>query len=360
MTGPRTSYAANGRETGPVNAESRARLFGFEHAFDHPVTVVLTVAIGAVLVAVPLVFLALQALGWLREPQRQELWKRYLSWLVLVPLLLGPVLLGAFWTIALVLVLSLLCYREYARATGLFREKLISFVVVLGIFAVTFAALDHWYGFFVALFPLTVGIIALSTIVADQPKGYIQRVALGVLGFALFGSALGHLSYMANAGDYRDRLAAMDYRPQIIMVFVAVEANDVFGFVVGKTLGRWKLAPNTSPNKTVAGAVGALVLTTALVAVLGHYIYEGTVLDHLPFLLLLGAIISVVGQMGDLMLSSVKRDLGIKDFGSTIPGHGGLLDRFDSLILVVPAVFHYVGFFVGFGLDQPTRIFAGG
>jgi phosphatidate cytidylyltransferase len=334
-----------------MDAATHARLFGFKHAFDHPVTVVVTLSIVAVLIAVPLVFLVLQARGALPASQRHELWMRYFSWLVLVPALLVPVLLGACWTIALVLVLSLLCYREYARATGLFREKLISFVVVLGILAVTFAAFDHWYGFFVALFPLTVGIIALSTIVADQPKGYIQRVALGVLGFALFGSALGHLSYMANDKDYR---------PQILMIFVAVEANDVFGFVVGKTLGRRKLAPNTSPGKTVGGAAGALVLTTALVAVLGHYIYAGTPLDHPVLLLLLGAIISIVGQMGDLMLSSVKRDLGIKDFGTTIPGHGGLLDRFDSLILVVPAVFHYVGFFVGYGLDQQPRIFTGG
>lgn len=70
--------------------------------------------------------------------------------------------------------------------------------------------------------------------------------------------------------------------------------------------------------------------------------------------------ICVGGQLGDLMLSSIKRDLGIKDMGTLIPGHGGLLDRFDSLLLVAPAVFHYVRYFIGIGLDQPARILSGG
>src|SRR5262249_38325584 len=130
-------------------------------------------------------------------PLRLRSTTRYKSWLVIIPMMLVPLLLGAAWTIAGVFILSLLCYREFARATGLFREKLTSLMVVLGIFAVLFAVADHWCGFFMALSPLTIGAIAATAIIADQPRGYIQRVALGVLGLALFGAALGHLAYMA-------------------------------------------------------------------------------------------------------------------------------------------------------------------
>lgn len=332
-----------------MTSESRERLFGFHRAFEHPVTTAITVGLVAVLAIAPLVFWLLSALGKVGPEQRKELLQRYISWLVLVPLMLVPVLLGAAWTIAGVLILSLLCYREYARATGLFREKLVSLVVALAIFAVFFAVFDHWYEFFVALFPLGVGSIAMVAILPDRPHGYIQRVGLGVFGFALFGSALGHLAYMANDDNYR---------PIILMVLLAVEANDVFAYISGKTFGHRKLAPNTSPNKTVGGALGALVLTTLLVYALGRLVFAGTPMATLPHLLLLGGIISVVGQFGDLMLSSIKRDLGLKDMGATIPGHGGLLDRFDSLILVAPAVMHYVGYYVPFG-DDPAgwRIF---
>jgi phosphatidate cytidylyltransferase len=335
-----------------LNPATRERLFGYKHAFDHPVTRWMTLAIVVVLVIAPLVIVLLARLGRVGPSQRQELMRRYTSWLVIIPLMLVPILLGAAWTMAMVAVLSLLCYREYARATGLFREKMISLVVVLGIFVITFAVVDRWYTFFMALFPLTVGVIAAAAILADQPKGYIQRVALGVLGFTLFGAALGHLGYIAN-----DR----DYRPILLMVILAVEANDVFAYIAGKTLGHRKLAPNTSPNKTVGGALGALVLTTVLVAGLGHYVFAETPLDRWTQLVTLGIIVSVVGQLGDLMLSSIKRDLGIKDMGATIPGHGGLLDRFDSLILVAPAVFHYVNYIVGIGQPpEPVRIITGG
>src|SRR5262249_25266326 len=89
-------------------------------------------------------------------------------WLVLCILI--PILAGAFWTILAVATLSLLCYREYARITGLFRERIISFIVVVGILLITFAALDNWYRLFVALFPLAVALIVVGGLIPDQPK----------------------------------------------------------------------------------------------------------------------------------------------------------------------------------------------
>jgi phosphatidate cytidylyltransferase len=334
-----------------MNNATWQRLFGFRHAFDDPVTVVLTLAVAALLLSAPLLIFITTRATKSTADKRKELWDRYRSWICLVLLILIPILAGAFWTILAVATLSFLCYREYARITGLFRERTISLIVVIGILFLTFAELDNWYRLFVALFPLTVALIAIGGLIADQPKGYIQRVGLGVLGFALFGSALGNLGYMAN--DW-------NYRPILLLILCSVELNDIFAYICGHLFGHRKFVPNTSPNKTVGGALGALVLTTPLVAVIAHFIWRDTALDSAIRLIGLGIIISVVGQFGDLMLSSIKRDLGLKDTAKLIPGHGGLLDRFDSLILVAPAVFHYVNYFVGFAAGQPERIFTGG
>jgi phosphatidate cytidylyltransferase len=333
-----------------INAATRERLFGFSSALDHPLVRGVLVAVVASLALAPVVFGLLGIAGKLSPALKKDLWSRYFSWLVFIPLMIGPVLLGAGPTILAVGVLSLLCYREFARATGLFRFPGTSAVVVGGILLITFAVADHWYGLFVALTSLVTAVIAATAIFADQPKGYIQRVALGIFAFLLFGVCYGHLGYLANDKNYRALL---------IWLVVCVELNDVFAYCVGKTLGHKKLAPNTSPNKTIAGSVGAVVLTTALAASLGHLVFRNTILDAWPHLLALGLIVSVSGQLGDLALSSIKRDLGIKDWAATFPGHGGLLDRFNSLLFAAPAVFHYVGYFVGVGLDQQIRIFTG-
>lgn len=331
-----------------MNPQAWSRLFDVRQMFDQPAVLWASAGLAIVLAATPLIFLVMQRAGKISPERSRELWARYFSWLVMVPLLLAPVLAGAFWTILGVCLLSLWCYREFARATGLFREKAISITVVLGILATTAATLDHWYRLFVAITPLCICFILAVAIIADRPQGYIQRVALGILGYSMFGCGLGHLGFLAN--DSR-------YRAWVIFILLATELNDVFAYVTGRLFGRKRMAPNTSPNKTEAGALGALCLTTLLTVATGPMFFAGTVLAEWHHLVILGLVISAVGQLGDLMFSSIKRDLGVKDLGAAIPGHGGMLDRFDSLVPVAPAVFHYINYHVGVGTAEPIRIF---
>jgi phosphatidate cytidylyltransferase len=319
-------------------------------ALASPVTRGILVAVIAVVLLATIVIGALSVSGRGTPAFRRELWLRLAAWLVILPLLIGPVIAGRFWTIGGVTLLGLFCLREYDRATGLFREPLIVAFVALGVVVANFAAADNWYGFFTALWPLSVGIIAIASIPSDRPAGYIQRTALGIFAYMLFGAGLAHLGFMANDPGYR---------PIVLLLILAVALNDVLAFTCGKLIGGPKLLPHTSPGKTIAGALGALIGTTLLVAFIAHAIFRGTPIDRPHWLILLGLIVSFAGQAGDLMLSSIKRDLGIKDMGAAIPGHGGLLDRFNSLLLVSPASFHFIRYFHEFGANAPTRIFTG-
>ena len=317
---------------------SATGLFPGPDVFDQPLVFGAVVGIVLLLVVAFAVNGLMWSFGSISREQFQEIHLRVKSWCWLVLGILTPILLGPGWVMAAVLCLSLLCYREFARATGVFREREIGAIVVLGIVSVTLANAMHYDRMYFSLAALTVVALAIITIPTDQPKGYLQRTALGVFAFLLFGYSFGYLGMIANDPRFRSIL---------LLILISVELNDVFGYCVGKTIGGPKLVPNTSPGKTRAGSIGALVLTTGLVMFLGHVVFRGSGVDCWNHLLELGVIIGGLGQMGDLVLSSVKRDLGIKDLGTVLPGHGGWLDRFDSLVLVPPAVFHFLSYHLG-------------
>jgi phosphatidate cytidylyltransferase len=287
--------------------------------------------------------------GKLSPALRTEIIKRTVAWGVMVPIVVLPILFGKLPTTVLVALLSIACYREFARATGLFRDLLMSVLVVTAILALNFAALDNWYDMFVAVPGIAIIVITAAAILRDQPKGFLQRVGLTALSVLLFGLCLAHISSMTNAPDYRGPM---------LLLLACVGLNDIFAFCVGKTIGGPKLAPNTSPGKTLSGALGAIVLTTLTVVLLGPHVFTSE-LREMHHLAVIGIILSVCGILGDLTISSVKRDVGIKDMGALIPGHGGVLDRCNSLLLAAPAMFHYIGYFHGFGTDQPIRIITG-
>jgi phosphatidate cytidylyltransferase len=128
----------------------------------------------------------------------------------------------------------------------------------------------------------------------------------------------------------------------MLFVSVCVWATDTFAYFIGKTLGRHKLAPSLSPGKTIEGSIAGLVGAIAVGAAFGLWI-------HLPVHhgLIIGAMAGSAGQVGDLFKSVLKREIGIKDFGDIMPGHGGVLDRADSLLFVAPLAYLYLHLFAG-------------
>lgn len=118
------------------------------------------------------------------------------------------------------------------------------------------------------------------------------------------------------------------------LIFIIAFSTDSFAYLVGITLGKHKLIPDVSPKKSIEGSIGGIVGTIIISSFYLSYFCIG----NLPFNIILGFLGSIIAQCGDLIASRIKRDTGIKDFGNLIPGHGGVLDRFDSVILVAPLI----------------------
>lgn len=125
------------------------------------------------------------------------------------------------------------------------------------------------------------------------------------------------------------------------LIFIIAFATDIFAYFVGKNYGKHKLIPSVSPNKTVEGSLGGILASIVFSALFA-------IAFKLPILMLIlvALVGSIVAQIGDLTASSIKRFAGIKDFGNIIPGHGGVLDRFDSVLLVSPYVYLVLVFFI--------------
>ncbi len=284
--------------------------------------------------------LVLAILRWGFRKDVAHAWKAYCGWLLMVPLLFAAIFLGREAAIVFFTMVAIFGFKEFARATGLYRDWAMTGIVYLGIIAAGVLSLvadpthgvPGWYGLFMALPVWVIATILVIPIVRNRSQGQLQVLALAMVGFVYLGWMFGHLAFLANARF------AYSY---LLYLLLAVELNDVAAFVCGKLCGRHQLRSNISPKKTWEGSLGALALSMLLPWALWWTFPHLQVRD----LLLLGLIVGVGGQLGDLAISVIKRDLGIKDLGAAIPGHGGILDRIDSLIYVAPLFLHVVRFF---------------
>src|SRR5262249_15782328 len=153
-------------------------------------------------------------------------------------------------------------------------------------------------------------------IVRNRTQGQLQTISLALLGFLYIGWMLGHTSFLANANH------AYGY---LLYLIFAVELNDVAAFTCGKLFGPPPLPSNIRPRKTWEGSLGALAVSLALPWLMRFSFPHFSTLE----LVLTGLIVGIAGQLGDLSISVIKRDLGIKDMGALLEGHGGILDRAD-------------------------------
>ena len=142
---------------------------------------------------------------------------------------------------------------------------------------------------------------------------------------------------------------AMNYSPYILLtIFVLMWLNDTGAYLVGCSIGRHKLIERVSPKKTWEGFFGGLIFSMAVSLLIFYFIKPFEGMEHIDmsliFWLSIGAIVSIIGTWGDLIESMIKRDLQIKDSGNLIPGHGGILDRVDSILFVLPAILLFLHF----------------
>ncbi|MCC6714330.1 MAG: phosphatidate cytidylyltransferase [Gammaproteobacteria bacterium] len=193
------------------------------------------------------------------------------------------------------------------------------------------------YGMFIIFIPVYAFLfLAMRLVLVGETQGFLR--AAGTLHWGLMTTVFGlsHMAYLMAlpaAGNPNGGGDAL-----LLYLVLLTELNDIGQYISGKTFGRRKVIPKVSPKKTVEGLAGGVLATTVLAWVLAPWLTPLTAWESIAA----GLIIGLSGFLGDVTVSAVKRDIGVKDSGSMLPGHGGVLDRLDSLTYTAPLFLHFL------------------
>lgn len=254
------------------------------------------------------------------------------SWWVMVAVFAAALLLGRQAVVVLFALLSFAALREFwtltPSARGDHRALFLSFFVALPAHYVLLGT--GWYGLFTVFIPVFafLALPAVSTL-AGETGGFLARSAKVQWGLMLAVYLISHAPALL--------MLDTGVEPALLLVYlvIVVQLSDVFQYVFGKLFGRRKLAPRVSPSKTLEGLLGGGA-SAILVGVLLRPLTPFSPLQAAG----MSAVIVAAGFFGGFVLSAIKRDLGAKDWGTLIEGHGGILDRLDSLAFAAPVFFH--------------------
>ncbi len=277
-----------------------------------------------------------------RKPSRSlhEVDLRIRSWWVMFIVFAIAIVLHSTISLIFMALLCFLALKEYFSLIPFNRaHRLVLFWAYLAIPIQFLFIYFEQYGMFIIFIPVYMFLlIPIQAIFVGDTKNFLQSIASVQWGMMLMVFGLSHLAFLLVLPGKENGLIGAGL---VLYLVVLTQANDVAQFLWGKMLGKKKIVPKVSPNKTWAGFVGGLVTTMILAVILAPLLTPFSILASIVS----GLYIALMGFVGDVNISALKRDLAIKDTSSIIPGHGGILDRVDSLTYTAPLFLHFTRFF---------------
>ncbi len=267
----------------------------------------------------------------------KELKARTKSWWVMALIFIAATIFNAKISYVAIAFLSFVAFREMYSVLG-FRQsdRRAIFLAFISIPIQYYLAYIGWYGAYIIFIPVVMFmLLPLQLVMKGDTVGIIKSMATlqWILMLTVFG--ISHMAYLLSLPELKGFNAGG--RGLLLFLVFLTEINDVMQFTWGKLLGKHKIIPKVSPNKTWEGFIGGVICTT----IIGYFLKFLTPLTTYQ-VLFVSFMIAFAGFVGDIVISSIKRDIGVKDTGTTIPGHGGILDRIDSLSYTAPTFFHLV------------------
>ncbi|MCW8932339.1 MAG: phosphatidate cytidylyltransferase [Gammaproteobacteria bacterium] len=271
------------------------------------------------------------------EKDYTELRQRIQSWWWMIGILFACMSIGETYAIILFGFISFLALKEFFSIVPTRQsDRRVIFWAYLSIPLQYYFVSIEWYGMFIIFIPIYIFLfLPMRMVLIGETKGFIH--AAGIMHWAVMLTVfcLSHIAYLLVLPEKNPEAGSMGL---VIFLIFMTQFNDVSQYIWGKALGKHKIIPKVSPNKTWEGFLGGMLTITLIAALIGPFLTPLSI----SLSLLAGLLINISGFIGDVVISSIKRDLEIKDSGDLIPGHGGILDRFDSLIFTAPLFFHYL------------------
>ncbi len=253
---------------------------------------------------------------------------RILSAIIMLPLL-AIVLIGGRLLLAACFIIGFMGVREFYHGFERLNTRpsyLTAYISILGLYAIQLFAADDYH--YYMLWFLTVIVISLLCLFKIETRELADAMATmtGIF-YVVFLSF--HVALVEQTGEFGIL---------VWLIFLTAFGTDSMAYFTGYAIGKHKLAPKISPKKTIEGSVGGILGSVLLCGLFGYFVIPRLLLHCI----IIGALGGVISQFGDLTASIFKRKMGIKDYGNLIPGHGGILDRFDSVLFTAPMVYYYI------------------